>query len=120
VRERGLRLFLLSSLPSLFVALRTNCHRAALNATDLCAKSTAYDRFRERVAAGVFLKRWQVGVEPFDERKGIDWDRLRMAGAMSMAPLGEKNRPQSDRLRESGHQAVVADRGAWRPHRCGG
>jgi len=33
---------------------------AALNGTGLCAKSTAYDRF---LAAGVFLKLWQVGVE---------------------------------------------------------
>jgi hypothetical protein len=43
---------------------------AALNGTGLCAKSTAYDRF---LAAGVFLKLWQVGVERFDELKGIDW-----------------------------------------------
>jgi len=42
---------------------------AALNRTGLCAKSTAYDRF---LAAGVCLKLWQVGVERFDELKGID------------------------------------------------
>jgi hypothetical protein len=42
---------------------------AALNRTGLFAKSTAYDRF---LAAGVCLKLWQVGVERFDELKGID------------------------------------------------
>jgi putative transposase len=75
---------------AIFYVLRTGCQWAALNATDLCPKSTAYDRFREWVAAGVFLKRWQVGVERFDERKGIDWDWLRMDGAMTTAPLGGK------------------------------
>ena len=101
--------------------LRTGCQWAALNATDRCATSTAYDRFRERVAAGVFLKRWQVGVELFDELKGSDWDWLMMDETMTTAALGgDKNRPQSDRLRESGWQAVIADRGAWRPYRGGG
>jgi hypothetical protein len=33
---------------------------AALNETDLCAKSTACDCF---LAAGVFLKLWQASVE---------------------------------------------------------
>jgi transposase len=105
---------------AIFYVLRTGCQWAALNETDLCAKSTAYDRFREWVAAGVFLKLWQVGVEQFDELQGIDWEWLSMDGAMAKAPLGgEKNRPQSDRPRESGRQTVVADRGAWRPHRRG-
>jgi transposase len=105
---------------AIFYVLRTGCQWAALNDTDLCAKSTAYDRFREWVAAGVFLKLWQVGVEQFDELKGIDWEWLSMDGAMTKAPLGgEKNRPQSDRPRESGRQTVVADGGARRPHRGG-
>ncbi len=73
---------------AILYVLRTACQWAALNATDLCATSTAYDRFREWVAAGMFLKRWQVGVEQFDELQGIDWDWLRMDGAMTTAPLG--------------------------------
>ncbi|MBO9337043.1 MAG: transposase [Roseiflexus sp.] len=47
--------------------LRTGCQWAALNETDLCATSTAYDRFRKWVAADMFLNLWQVGIEPFDE-----------------------------------------------------
>ena len=56
--------------------------------TDLCAKSTAHDRFQEWVAAGVFEKLWYAGVEQFDELQGIDWAWLSMDGAMTKAPLG--------------------------------
>jgi hypothetical protein len=70
----------------------------ALNQTDLCAKSTAHDRFVEWVEAGVFVKLWQAGIEQFDELKGIDWSFLSMDGAMTKAPLGgEKDRAQSHR-----------------------
>jgi len=66
----------------------------ALNQTELCAKSTAHDRFQEWVEADVFLKFWQAGVECFDELRGIDWNWLSMDRAMTKAPLGGgKNRP---------------------------
>ena len=81
---------------AIFYVLRTGCQWGALNHTELCAKSTAHDRFQEWAAAGVFLRFWQVGVEQFDELQGIDWDWLSMDGAMTKAPLGgEKNRTQS-------------------------
>ena len=35
-----------------------------------------------------FIKLWQVGVEQFDELKGIDWAWLSMDGAITKAPLG--------------------------------
>jgi len=74
-----------------------------LDATDLCRRSTAHDRFQEWEAAGVFLKLWKAGVEKFDALKGIDWGGLSMDGAMTKAPFGgEKNRPQSDGSGESG------------------
>lgn len=38
--------------------------------------------------AGVFIRRWQAGVEQFDDLGGIDWDWLSMDGAMTKAPLG--------------------------------
>ena len=63
------------------------CERAAngrrLLQTELCAHSTAHDRFQEWVKAAVFLELWQAGVERFDELCGIDWDWLSMDGAMS-------------------------------------
>jgi len=73
--------------------LRTGGQWEALNQTELCAKSTAHDRFQEWVAAGVFLRLWQAGVEAYDDVEGIEWAWLSMDGAMTKAPLaGEKNR----------------------------
>ena len=81
----------------IFYVLRTGCQWKALGQTDLCAGSTAHDRYQEWVEAGVFLKLWQVGVEQFGELKGIDWEWLSMDGAMTKAPLGGgKKRPQPD------------------------
>ena len=57
---------------AIFYVLRTSCQWEALNQTELCAKSTAHDRFQEWVNAGVFLSLWQAGVEHFDELQGID------------------------------------------------
>jgi putative transposase len=73
---------------AIFYVLRTGCQWKALDQTDLCAGSTAHDRFQEWVEADVFLKLWQVGVERFDELKGIEWTWLSMDGAMTKAPLG--------------------------------
>ncbi len=56
--------------------------------TDRCDTSTDDDHARAWVAAGVLPKRWQVSVEPFDARKDIDWDWLRMEWAMTKSPLG--------------------------------
>jgi putative transposase len=83
---------------AIFYVLRTGCQWQALDQTELCAHSTAHDRFQEWLQAGVFLKLWQAGVKRFEELYGIDWEWLSMDGAMTKAPLGgEKNRPQSHR-----------------------
>src|SRR5437879_359840 len=67
---------------AIFFVLRTGCQWQALDQTELCAHSTAHDRFQEWVEAGVFLKLWLAGVAQFDERAGIDWKWLSMDGAM--------------------------------------
>ena len=83
---------------AIFYVLRTGCQWEALNQTNLCAKSTAHDRFSEWVEAGVFLQLWQAGVAQFDELQGIDWSWLSMDGAQTKAPLGgKKNGAQSHR-----------------------
>ena len=106
---------------AIFYVLRTGCQWQALDQTELCAHSTAHDRFQEWVDAGVFLTLWQTGVEQFDELRGIDWDWLAMDGAMTKAPLGgEKNRPQSDRSGQGRREAERADGGPWRADRRGG
>jgi transposase len=75
---------------AIFYVLRTGCQWEALNQTELCAKSTAHDRFQEWVEAEVFLKLWEAGVGRFDELQGIDCSWLSLAGAMTKAPLGGK------------------------------
>jgi len=78
---------------AVFYVLRTGCQWQALDQTELCAHSTAHDRFQEWVQAEVFLKLWQVGAARFDKLQGIDWDWLALDGAMTKAPLGGgKNR----------------------------
>src|SRR5713101_6529335 len=62
---------------AIFYVLRTGCQWEALNQTELCAKSTAHDRYAEWVAAGVFLALWRAGVARFDELRGIEWAWLR-------------------------------------------
>ena len=100
---------------AIFYVLRTGGQWAALKHTDLCAKSTAHDRFQEWVQAGVFEKLWYAGVEQFDELHGIDWTWLSMDGAMMKAPLGgEKDGTESDRPRQAGREAQPADRRARR------
>lgn len=95
---------------AIFYVLRTGCQWEALKQTALCAKSTAHDRFCEWVAAGVFLKLWQGGVERFDELQGIDWAWLSMDGAMSKAPLGgEKDRRQPYRPGQKRSQTESLD-----------
>jgi putative transposase len=105
---------------AIFFVLRTGCQWQALDQTELCAHSTAHDRFQEWVQAGVFLKLWQAGVEQFDELCGIEWDWLSMDGAMSKAPLGgEKNRAQSHRPGKGRGETQPVDRGAWSADRRG-
>ena len=101
---------------AIFYVLRTGCQWGAWDATDLCPHSTAHDRFQEWVAAGVFLKLWQAGVEQFEELKGGDWRWLSMDGARTKAPLGgEKNRAQPHRSGQKRRQTQRPDRGTWGP-----
>ena len=68
--------------------LRTGCQWKALDATGISSGSAAHLRFQEWVAAGVFLELWRVGLERYDELKGLDWSWLSLDGAMTKSPLG--------------------------------
>ncbi len=70
-------------LTPFFICCERAGSRQALDQTELCAHSTAHDRFQEWVQTGVFLKLWQAGVERFEELCGIDWEWLSMDRAMS-------------------------------------
>jgi transposase len=109
---------------AMFSVLRTGCQWEALHETEVCAKSTAHDRFQAWVAAGGFLHLWKAGVEPFEELQGLDWAWRSLDGAMTKAPLGgEKTRPESDGPRPGRGQAPPVDRrprrASW-PRRCWG
>ena len=58
---------------AIFYMLRTGCQWQALDQTELCAHSTAHDRFQEWVEADVFLTLWQGG-DRF-RRLLIRWDK---------------------------------------------
>ena len=105
---------------AIFFVLRTGCQWRALDQTELCAHSTAHNRFQVWVEAGVFLQLWQAGVKRFDELCGIEWDPLAMDGAMTKAPLGgEKNRVQSHRPGQVRRQTQSADGRTWGANRPG-
>ena len=56
----------------IFYVLRTGCQWKALDSTGICSGSTAHLRFQQWVAAGVFLELWRVGLERYDELKGLE------------------------------------------------
>lgn len=83
------------AMDAIFYVLRTGCQWKALPRS-MGASSTVHDRFQEWLKAGVFERMWEVGLQKYDELKGLDWQWQAMDGAMTKAPLGgEKNRSQS-------------------------
>jgi putative transposase len=97
---------------AIFYVLRTGCQWQALDQTELCAHSTAHDRYQEWVQADVFLKLWQAGVSQFDELKGLDWAWLSMDGALTKAPLGgEETGPNPTDRGKSGVKRSLLNEG---------
>ena len=97
------------AMDGIFLVLRTGMQWRALKATRLCGPSSAYRRYREWLAAGVFQEFWRQGLLMYDALVGIAWDWLAADGAQGKAPLGgEKNGPQSHGPREEGKQAERA------------
>jgi putative transposase len=76
------------AMDAIFFVLRTGCPWNALNATGICSSSSAHRRFQEWTAAGVFVNLWAMGLQEYDELKGLDREWLAMDGAMTKAPLG--------------------------------
>jgi transposase len=103
----------------LFV-LSTGSQWNALDATGICSCSSAYRRFREWLATGVFHEFWRRGLLAYDETAGIDWTWLSMDGVMTKAPLGgEKNRTKPNRSRQGRDETEPSyrwGRRASRPH----
>ena len=82
----------------IFYVLRTGCQWKALDAIGICSGSTAHLRFQQWVAAGVLQELRRVGLERYDELKGLDWSWLSMDGAITKSPLaGGKPAPSPER-----------------------
>ncbi len=78
------------AMEAILYVLRTGSQWNSLDATGICSCASAYRRFREWSAAGVFERFWQRGLKEYDEFKGIDWSWLSMDGSTTKAPLGGK------------------------------
>ena len=102
-----------AAMDAILFVLRTGCQWEALNQTQFCKKSSAHRRFQEWVEARVFERLWQLGLEEYDAIHGIEWRWQAMDGTMTKAPLGGgKNRTQSHRSGENGHETEPVD--GWR------
>lgn len=80
-----------AALNAIFFVLRTGCQWNALNATGLCTSSSAHRRFGEWRKAGVFERVFEDVLGEYDDKLGIDWRWLCCDGALTKAPLGQKN-----------------------------
>jgi transposase len=109
------------ALDGIIFVLRTGCQWKALDETGICSASTAHNRFQEWTVVGVFKQLWRLGLEHYDELKGIDWTWQAMDGVMTKSPLGgEKNGAESDRSSQGRRQTQFAHRGPRRSDRLGG
>ncbi len=114
------RLCLRKVASGILYVLRTGCQWKAMP-KEFGSGSAIHDYFQEWVELGVFQKLWQLALEEYDDRKGIDWQWQSLDGAMNKSPLGgEKNREKPDRSRQAWCQTVRVDRRARRAARSGG
>ncbi len=101
-------------MDGIFYVLRTGCQWKAAP-REFGSGSSLHRYFQNLVACGLFERLWKIALEEYDELKGIQWEWQCIDGAMSKAPLGgEKNRAESHRSGQVGHEALRAYR--WR--RC--
>jgi transposase len=77
-----------NAMEAILFVLRTGCQWNSLDASGIC--SSAYRRFREWLAAGVFKKFWDQELIKYDELRGIEWSFCSMDGAIQR-PLLEAN-----------------------------
>jgi transposase len=109
------------AMDAILFRLRTGCQWNALSATGICSSSSAHRRFQEWTEAGVFEKLWTLGLQEYEELKGLDWAWQSMDGAMTKAPLGgEKNGSQSHRPGQDRHETQLAHRRSRRADWLGG
>jgi transposase len=62
-----------SAMDAILLVLRTGMQWHALKTTGICHPSSAYRRFREWLAAGVFHHLGQLELTAYEKLVGIDW-----------------------------------------------
>ena len=117
-REGGRpRLSLRNVADGIFYVLLTGCQWKAMP-REFGSGSAIHSYFQNWVQAGVFAELWRLALEEYDELKGIQWKWQSLDGAMNKSPLGgEKNWEKPHRSRQTGCEALGADR---RPGRAPG
>jgi putative transposase len=111
------RLPLRRVLEGIFYVLRTGIQWNAVP-RQFGSSSSLHRYFQHFVEDGVFERLWALALEEYDELKGIEWRWQSMDGAMTQAPLaGGKNRAQSHRSGQVGHQAEPAHGRSGHPDR---
>ena len=100
----------------IFFVLRTGCQWKALDATGICSGSVAHSRFVAWCKAGVFKAFWKLGLERYDETRGIDWQWQALDTSFAKAPVAgsKKNRQKPHGSRQTRGQTVDPHRRAWR------
>jgi putative transposase len=98
------------ALDAIFYVLRTGCQWKALPRS-LGASSTVHDRYQEWADQGVFERMWELGLEEYARKVGIDWDWMSMDGAMVKAPLGGEatGANPTDRAKSGTKRSVLTD-----------
>ena len=74
-------------LAAIVYRLRTGCQWKALP-TEFGSGSTCHRRFSEWIAQGIFVKIWEILLEFYDVKKGIDWKWSSLDAAIIKAPKG--------------------------------
>ena len=69
------------AMDAIVLVLRTGMQWQALKATGICHPSSAYRRFREWAAAGVFREFWRQGLLAYAAVAGVHWKWLALDGA---------------------------------------
>ena len=100
--------------------LRTGIQGHALPRERFGPPSTVYYSFAQWVQAGVFAPLWAAAVVVYDDLQGRAWTWQRIDGAMTKAPLGGGDRPQSHGPWQAGHQTPRGARGTRDPYGAGG
>jgi len=95
---------------AIFYILRTGAQWRAIP-RDVCAHSTAHDRFQEWQRNGVFALFWVLCVGIYDQLVGIDWVWQAVDCCMTKAPLGGESvgHNPTDRSKIGTKRSILTD-----------